>query len=112
MLQGIHATKTHSTNNNISLLDDGLSLAASLLPMKDDIIEKFVRDVLVEEVNQSNRPLIPNSVKQFNAIDQQMPAKVQEHVDNALVEQCDEIVDSLLARFLIESVMKSMQSAF
>ena len=109
----MHAATTDDAHrSSLSVLDDGLSLAASMLPMREDVIQRFINDVIVEEFNQSNRPLQANSIKQFNAIDHQMPAKVQAQIEQSLGEQCDEIVDNLLARFLVESVMMSMQTAF
>lgn len=102
-MRGIHANKhTHDTTG--TFLDNGLSLAASLLPLQDDVVEKFVRNVLTEEFAQSNRPLIANSTKQFNAIDHQLPIIIQAQVNSSLNEQCDAIVESLLARSLIEAV--------
>jgi hypothetical protein len=104
LVTGVRSAKNKCGYNELSFIDDGVVIVASLLPIGSSFLQRFVVDQLLEEHAQSSRPLSTSSSKQLNAIDHQSTQALQTLLNCELNKHCDDITDALLARTLLETL--------
>ncbi len=105
VLQAIKSTKSQQSLQHLHYFDESSLLALSLLPANAQAIENFTKRTLENEYLQSKMPLNPNSMKHLSSFDHQLPKEIAHQMDNVLADQCHQIVEGILARCLIDTIL-------
>lgn len=102
----IYERRVEELLEEISLAKSGSQLSsASILPREPSTMRHFTSRALEEEFLQSKQPLNPHNIKHLDAFDHQLSKVAKRELDNTLLSYCDQIVEQILARCLIDSVL-------
>ena len=95
----------HDGNSPQYSFGDSTLFAASMLRHDYKSMEAFTMLLLEDEYQQSKLPLNPNNIKHLTSFDHSLSQKIKGNLQEAFMKQCNEIVESILARSLIDAVL-------